>query len=41
MVNGAMLEEVQQFCYLGDALDFEAEVERAVRARVAAVWGRW
>ena len=36
-----MLEEVQQFCYLGDMLDCEAGVERAVRVRVAAAWQRW
>ncbi|KAK3875693.1 hypothetical protein Pcinc_019440 [Petrolisthes cinctipes] len=28
MVNGGVLEEVQQFCYLGDVLDCEAGVER-------------
>ncbi len=36
---GGELEEVQQFCYLGDVLDCEAGVERAVRARVAASVG--
>ena len=41
VVDGGVLEEVQQFCYLGDVLDCEAGVERAVRARVAAAWGRW
>ncbi len=35
------IEEVQQFCYLRDVLDCGAGVERAVRARVAAAWGRW
>ena len=29
VVNGGRLEEEQQFCYLGDALDCEAGVERA------------
>ena len=32
---------VTQFCYLGDALDSEGGAERAVRARVAAAWGKW
>ena len=40
-VNGGTLEEVQQFCYLGDVLDCEAGVERAVRARVATSWKKW
>ena len=40
-VNGGFLEKVQQFCYLGDVLDCEAGVERAVRARVALAWDRW
>ncbi len=38
---GRELEEIQQFCYLGDVLDCEAGVERAVRAKVASAWGRW
>ncbi len=41
VVDGGELEEVPQFSYLGDVLDCEAGVERAVRARVAAAWGRW
>ncbi len=41
VVDGGELEEVQQFCYLGDVLGCEAGVERAVRVRVAATWGRW
>ena len=32
---------VAQFCYLGDVLDSESGAERAVRAKVAAVWGKW
>ena len=40
-VDGGTLEEVQQFCYLGNVLDREADVERAVRARVAAAWMKW
>ena len=41
VVDGGVLEEVQQFYYLlGDVLDSEAGVEKAVRARVAAAWER-
>lgn len=32
------IEEVHEFCYLGDVLDCEAGAERAVTARVAAAW---
>ena len=38
VVNGGVLEEVKQFCYLGGVLDCEEKVERAVRARVTAAW---
>ena len=39
---GGQIEEVQEeFCYLGDVLDCEAGVERAVRARVSAAWKKW
>jgi len=38
---GVQIEEVQEFCYLGDVLDCEAGVERAVRARVSAAWKKW
>ena len=38
---GEVLEVVEQFCYLGDVLDSEAGVERAVRARVATAWSKW
>jgi hypothetical protein len=41
VVDGGVIQEVQQFCYLGDVLDCEAGVERAVRARVAAAWRSW
>ena len=30
VVNGGMLEEIEQLCYLGDVLDCEAVVEIAV-----------
>ena len=32
---------MQEFSYLGDVLDCEAGVERAVRARVSAAWKKW
>ena len=38
---GVQIEEVLEFCYLGDVLDCEAGVERAVRARVSAAWKKW
>ena len=34
-------EKVQEFCYLGNVLDCEAGVERAVTARVSAAWKKW
>ena len=39
-VNG-ILEKLEQFCYLGDTFDYEAGVERSVRAAVEAAWGRY
>ena len=33
-----MVEEVKEFCYLGDLLDSKGGVERAVRMRVPAAW---
>ena len=41
VVNRGVLEEVEQFCCLGYVLDCEAEVERAVQARVTAALRRW
>ena len=41
VVNGAVMEEVEQFWYLWDLLDCEAGVERAVIVRVTAPWSRW
>ncbi len=41
VVDGGVLEEVQQFFYLGDMMDCEAGVEKAVRMRVAAALRRW
>ena len=41
VLNGGVLEEVEQFCYLGDVLDCEAEVEEAMGVRVTGAWRRW
>ena len=41
VVEGGVIGVVTQFCYLGDVLDSEGGAERAVRARVAAAWGKW
>ena len=40
-MKGGVVRVVTQFCYLGDVLDSEGGAERAVRARVAAAWGKW
>ena len=40
-IDGETVEEVKEFCYLGDLLDTEGSVERAVRMRVAAAWRKW
>ena len=40
-VVGGRLREVDSFCYLGNIMDCEAGLERAVRARVAAAWMKW
>ena len=36
-----VIEEVETFMYLGDVVDREGGVERAVRGRVAAAWSKW
>ena len=41
MVDGEKIEEVEQFCYLGDVIDCEAVVKRTVRTSVMKVWLRW
>ena len=41
VVGSGIVGVVTQFCYLGDVLDSEGGAERAVRARVAAAWGKW
>jgi hypothetical protein len=40
-LEGGVIREVKQFCYLGDMLDSECGVERSVRTRVAAAWKKW
>jgi len=40
--TGGRIEEVDEFCYLGNGLlDCEARLERAVTARVTAAWKKW
>ena len=41
LIDGEVVEEVREFCYLGDLLDTEGSVERTVRMRVAAAWRKW
>ncbi len=38
---GDVLEVVDQFCYLGDMLDSEAGVDRAVQHRISVAWMKW
>ena len=40
-LEGEAVEEVKEFCYLGDLLDSEGGVERIVRMRVSAAWYKW
>lgn len=40
-VDGDVLEEVSKFCYLGDVLNGEGGVERAVKVRASATWGKY
>ena len=40
-IDGDSIEEVKEFCYLGDLLDCEGGVERSVRMRVNAAWQKW
>ena len=39
--SGGIIEDVEQFCYLGNILSRDCHVERAIRARVAAAWQKW
>jgi len=38
ITKGETIEEVDEFCYLGNVLVCEAGLDKAVRARVAVVW---
>ena len=38
---GSEIEEVETFTYLGDIVDRDGGVERAVRGRVAVAWSKW
>ena len=40
-LEGEAVEEVKEFCYLGDLLDSEGGVERTVKMRVSAAWHKW
>ena len=40
-LEGEAVEEVKEFCSLGDLLDSEGGVERTVRMRVSAAWYKW
>ena len=40
-VEGGVVGEVKQFCYLGDLLECGGGSERAIRERVGAAWGKW
>ena len=40
-IGSEVIEEVEEFCYLGDLLDCEGGVERAGRMRVSAAWRKW
>ena len=41
ILDSGTLEEVSEFCYLGDMIDCEGGAERAVRHRIAVAWLKW
>ena len=41
VVKGGMLNVVNSFCYLGDAMSCVGGAEVAVRARIASAWRKW
>jgi len=41
ITTGGIIQEVYEFCYLGNILHCKAGLERAARARVAAAWTKW
>ena len=40
-LEAGVVQEMKEFCYLGDLLYSEGRVERAVRIRVSAAWYTW
>ena len=40
-IEWTSIDEVKEFRYLSDLLDYEVGVERSVRMRVAAAWRKW
>ena len=41
-IDGEVIQEVKEFCYLGDViLDSDGGVERSVSARIATTWKKW
>ena len=41
VLDSGTIEEVSQFCYLGDMLDCEGGAEKAVRHRISVAWFKW
>ena len=41
ITTGGRIKEGDEICYLGNVLDCEAGIEKAVRAKVAVAWKKW
>ena len=41
VLHSGTIEEVKEFCYLGDMLDCAGGAEKAVRHRIAVAWFKW
>ena len=41
ILDSATVEEVSEFCFLGDLLHSEGGAERAVRHRISLKWFKW
>ena len=41
VLDSGTLEEVSEFCYLGDLFDCEGGAEKAVRHRISVAWFKW
>ena len=41
VLDSGTLEEVSEFCYLGDMFDCEGGAEKAVRHRISVAWFKW